>query len=669
MGTTRPPDRYTPTVTDPGSPPRISQPVALLAALLVAVVLWLARDVIEIDVGLRLVLPALWLAAWTCACLGVGVWALRLLLGRDDRPPRVEVLAAGAAVLALVLAGAATVGLLRPVLLQVVLAVAALEGLRLLLVTRVRPPLPPMALGSAPGIVLCAVAASVLVLTTAPPVMFDVLNYHLAFPARWLAHGGFVEFPRHLFSYYPSAHGIDYSFALATVGPWGANAIHWWFGAVGVLAAGELGGLLGGRRSAGWAAACFGLAPVVVEIAGYAIADLAVAAFAGAALVLLVRRDTSPAVWRTAAAAGLLAGSAASAKYLGLVTAVVPVALALLLVTRRRRIATCVAFGVAVLVALAPWLGRNAVWTGNPVYPYLQQLLGGPPCERDVAVELEHSGADAEPTFAGVIPRALTAPVLRTFRPLESGGRIGAHWLILLPVALLVRGLDRRRAAALWLATVAGAVAWGALVQYARFLVPVMVPAAALAGVAAASLTAGSSRTIARAFTVVLVGILAWNATTLASGFNLDRLAVVTGNLAERDFIDRWVSYGPAIPVVNAELPEDATILLVAEPRSLYLDRRVLVEDPYRTPLLVELARGCRSVEELAREVRGLGATHVLVNTSEMGFFAGMRQADDFWSDATPAERERITGFLADSVRPLLRTDRLLLGEIVEESR
>lgn len=648
-----------------GQSPRVSQPLALLAALLAAVVLWLARDLIGIDVGLRLVLPALWLVVWTCACLGAGVWVLRLLLGRADRPTLVEVLVAGAAGLAFVLALVATVGLLRPALLTVVLTLAALEGARSLLVARVRPTLPPIALATAPGVLLIAAGAAVLVLTTSPPVMFDVLNYHLAFPARWLAHGGFVEFPRHFFSYYPSAHGMDYSVALATVGPWGANAIHWWFGALGVLAAGELGFFLGGRRSATWAAACFGLAPVVLEIAGYAIADLAVAAFAGAALALLLRREASPVEWRTAAAAGVLAGTAASAKYLGLITAVVPVALALLVVTRRRRLVACAAFAAASLIALAPWLGRNAVWTGNPIYPYLQQVLGGPPCERDLAVELEHSGAAAEPSFAGSIPRALAAPVVRTFRPLESGGLIGAHWLMLLPVALLVRGLDRRRAAALWVATASGVLGWGALVHYARFLVPAMVPAAALAGVAAAALTGGASRTIARTFTAVLVAVLAWNATVLATGFNLDRLAVVTGHLTERDYIDRWVSYGPAIPVVDAELPADAVILLVAEPRSLYLDRRVLVEDPYRTPLLVELARGCESSAELAQRVRELGATHVLVNTSEMSFFAGMRSSHDFWSDATPAERERIMGFLSEQVVPLLRTDRLLLGKVM----
>ena len=125
------------------------------------------------------------------------------------------------------------------------------------------------------------------------------------------------------------------------------------------------------------------------------------------------------------------------------------------------------------------------------------------------------------------------------------------------------------------------------------------------------------------------------------------------------------MSYGPAIAPVATELPHDAVVLLVAEPRSLYLDRAVLVEDPYRTPLLVELARGCRDPGELAQRVRALGATHVLVNRSEMDFFAGLRGKDDYWSDATAAEQALIEAFLSGHLRPLLRTDRVLLGEIV----
>jgi hypothetical protein len=80
-------------VPHPDTAPRVSQPIALLAALLAAAVLWLSRDLIGVEVGARLLLPVLWLAVWSGACLGAGSWTLRLLTGPEDRPSMVEVAA------------------------------------------------------------------------------------------------------------------------------------------------------------------------------------------------------------------------------------------------------------------------------------------------------------------------------------------------------------------------------------------------------------------------------------------------------------------------------------------------------------------------------------------------------------------------------------------------
>ena len=649
--------------------PSISQPAALLVALLAAAVLWLYRDVAGVDVALRLLMPGLWLTVWTAACCGAGVWTVRVILGRHADPSLVVVLAAGAAALALLTTLMAVAGAFRPWPLRLVLAAAALEGARLLTLGRVRPRPPSIVLASPAGVLLVAAAVVTLAVLTTPPVMFDALNYHLAFPSRWLAAGGFIEFPRHLFSFYPAAQGSLYGVALATVGPWGAGAIHWWMGLVAVLAAATLGERLGGRRAATWAATAFGLTPVVLEVAGYAIADLALAAWAGAALVVLMPGGRSVG-WRSGVLAGLLAGAAAAAKYLALVTVLLPVALAAMLIASRppdrRRLAGVAALLVAAGVVMSPWLIRNTVWTGNPIYPYLQEVLGGPPCERDVALELAANDPGATPG-AGSLLGTVTAPVLRTFRPLRSGGLLGPHWLILIPAALAVPGLRTRDAAPLWIATVGGLLAWGALVHYARFLVPVLVPSAALAGAAAAALTSETrSRLIGRLFSILLVALFGWNLTVLATAFQLDRLGVTIGASTEEAFVDRWVSYGPAIRAADEALPPDAKLLLVAEPRSMYLDRPVLVEDPYRVPLLVELARGAQSPAELAGRVLALNATHILVNTSEMDFYAGMRSHTDYWQDATPGERRIIEGFLAEHVRPILRTETLLLGEIVE---
>ena len=647
---------------------RSAQHAALLAVLLAAVVLWLYRRVVPIDPLVRLSLPALWLSVWSLACLGAGHWPTTWLLGRK-RAPLVVVLATGAAAISLLEALLALSGAFRPAVLAALLALSAVGGVLVLARPATRPLLPPFRFASPPGVLVAAVGAATLILLTAPPVMYDALNYHLAFPARWLAHGSFIQFQRQIFSYYPSAHGLLYAVALATVGPWGAAAIHWWMGAMAGLSAATLAARLEGRDTAAtWAAACFVLTPVVLAVADYAIADLAVAAWTGAALVVLTEREEHRRLARRAALVGLLAGAAVAAKYLALATVLAPLALAAGVMAadrewRGRRVAAAGAALAALCLVLAPWLGRNLAWTGNPVYPYFQAAFGGPPSGRDVDRELAVEGSGAL-TTSSVLTRSATGLFRRTFHPLPGGGAVGPAWLILLPVALVAGGTRSRTRLALWIATAAGILAWGALVQYARFLLPMLVPAAALAGDAASRLTTQGPRLVRRAVLVLLLAVFGWNATTLATDLNLDRLALVTGHTSRTSFLTRWVSYFPAARFASERLPSDARLLLVAEVRSFYLERPALVEDPYRAPWLVDLAHRCTTPSQLADELRGLGVTHVLVNEAEMPRLARQRGVADYWQGADERERDVILRFLSETLRPVYRDGAVWIGAL-----
>jgi 4-amino-4-deoxy-L-arabinose transferase-like glycosyltransferase len=635
--------------------------------LVAAVVLWLYRDVATLDVLVRAVLPVLWIGAWTLACLGAGVWPVRWLLGASPHQPAAVTLLAGAAVLAFVASLLASCGIFERTVLIVLFSAAVIEGVRTLV--RRRPDLrfPAIRLVSAPALLLMAAGAATLVLTTAPPVMYDALNYHLAFPDHWLDAGGFSEFPRHVYSYYPSSQGLLYGFAVTVTGPWGAQAIHWWMGLMAVLTAATLGQRIAGREAATWAAACFGLTPVVLEIAGYAIADLAVAAWGGAALLVLIGVTERNIDWRTGALCGLLAGSAAAAKYLALASVMVPVAvtgIALLMWADRRlrahRLLFVLAFAVASSVVLLPWLGRNVVWTSNPVYPYLQAVFGGPPAARDIAAEM---GLTAWSPI-GWLMGSLVAGISRTFHPLREAGLLGPHWLMLLPAAALARGIDRRAWKACWIAALIGTFMWGALVQYGRFLTPTLVPAAALAGTAVAALTATDKPWLRRLFRTLILFVLAWNATVIATDLNLDRARLVSGHARDAEHLQRWVSYAAVLPFVSEALPDDSRVMLVSESRSLYIDRPVLVEDPYRMPLLAELSRECEDAHELARRIRSAGATHLLINDAEMDRLARQRGASDYWDGTSPEERQLITTLLQDVVRFLYRSGGVWVAEV-----
>ena len=520
--------------------------------------------------------------------------------------------------------------------------------------------------------VILPAGATLIVLST-PPVMYDVLHYHLAFPEQWLIHGGFVEFSRESFSYYSSAHGTLYAFALSTVGPWGASAINWWMAAVATVAAATLGERLGGPRAGAWAAACFACTPATLEIADYAIADHAVAGWAGAALVVLLSgQRRSPEPGRVALAAAL-AASAAAAKYLALATVVLPVALA----TTVARLASDLRPDAAARRPCARFRrcrlhcrshrGWGAISPGPeiPSTRTSRRSLGGPPSVLDMATEIDRN-LDLPESAAGRLAGAVGALAWRTFSPRAEGGLLGPHWLILLPLAVMVVGLRPDAKTALWVATLSGLLAWGFLVQYARFLLPALVPGAALAGAAAAALTRGIGRASRIAFTALLVADPRMEcerrrveAQPRPPG---RRHRAIGGERLQGPVVRRSARRGLRSSRTACRRPHSArrrgTII------------RARPSGPGRRPLphaVVGRARDTApSAASLAEAVRTLGATHILVNQNEMPRFARVRKVPDYFFGASEGQRVVIKAVLRDHVERLFAHDGVWIGRITD---
>ncbi|MFH1177442.1 MAG: hypothetical protein V1750_08550, partial [Acidobacteriota bacterium] len=232
-----------------------------------------------------LLLAIVFLALFTLAAFGAGrpVWSWA---GGGDRLTAGSltiVLAAGAGVLMAAAAAASLAGVLHPAVLIALALLAVASGAHGLfrLSFQWRPSLPGAL--RAPMAILVMAAAVTLPVTTVLSPFYDQFNYHLAFPFQWLQAGHLVVYPRHSYSFLASNMGLLYTYALATVGSWGGQSLHWWMGALATLGAGALAGRLGGPRAGLWAGAIFAATPAVLVPATWAGADLGVAAFAAAA--------------------------------------------------------------------------------------------------------------------------------------------------------------------------------------------------------------------------------------------------------------------------------------------------------------------------------------------------------------------------------------------------
>ena len=133
-----------------------------------------------------------------------------------------------------------------------------------------------------------------------------------------------------------------------------------------------------GDATAGFAAAILLGQPIAIHLGGSAYVEPALALFSAAAAYGADR-------WRTdgdrrwLALAGLLAGTAASTKYLGLLI-LVGVSIEIAFVARRRGTAgDMLAYGVVVVAALAATYGRLLYYTGSPLFPFYPDVFGSTP--------------------------------------------------------------------------------------------------------------------------------------------------------------------------------------------------------------------------------------------------------------------------------------------------
>jgi hypothetical protein len=601
---------------------------------------------------------AVWLLVWTLATLGSGRPIVRYLVGGDHGSWEDEVVAAiaGTGVLVVCAAGLAVLELFRPWPLLGILLLWAVVGC----VQVFRRPIggPQIDVRIGPLIGLAAVTA--LMATVVSP-FYDQWHQHLGFPWVWLGSGSIHPLPNDWYSFMPVNSSLLYAYGLATLGSWSAQMIHWWSGVVTVIAIGTLAARSGNASARVWALWIFATTPVVLHLATTAGSDLVVGLFAAGAWISLLRtaEDSGhPVRWWTAT--GVCVGLAAGTKYIALGTVAIPVGIGSLVLHRPWRdernwvlFVQRAAIGVVGAgLAFAPWALRNFIVTGNPLFPFANRVFASTlrqSFETAVGFSTTLSGLD---TSLGHIAKGLD---LGSFSASIDGfPSVGFAYLALVPLAVFMwpRLRGDSRLSALAAGAVAGVVFWLVTLHVSRYLVPVLVPAVAVLGSAVAGLLSGLPSRI-RAAAVILVAIVV--ALTLAgtvTSVGAERLGIALGVTPAEPLLARWVSSTPAFDPV-ASLDEDARILMVAEARPLGFERPVVFNDPYRDPLLLDLARNSSNAKDLAAHLEAMGLTHVLANRWEAVRSARLRGHDRFFVVRDPEVQTRLTDFCTRCLEPI----------------
>lgn len=230
-------------------------------------------------------------------------------------------------------------------------------------------------------ILICSIGAYLWSL--APAVRYDSLSYHIPVPLNNIQFHAISEMPESLQSYW--AH---YAEALYTLGMLIDSSVslpamlHFQAGLLSTLLVFVIGRKLGGALQGVIAAILFWSLPIVLVETGSAYVDLFPTAFISTAVYALwMWSDTRKDGWLLLT--GFFSGMAVGVK----LTAIFPVGLMGLFVlfkivrpgvSIKSILKQVFLFALPALLCTAPWLVRDYLWTGNPIFPNYNHIFNSP---------------------------------------------------------------------------------------------------------------------------------------------------------------------------------------------------------------------------------------------------------------------------------------------------
>jgi hypothetical protein len=457
------------------------------------------------------------------------------------------------------------------------------------------------------------------ILAFAPPTKWDALTYHLAGPKHYLEAGRIVSFQENHFLNFPQVMSLLFLWLMILAGPEAAALLH---GVIGWLLLLSMIGLAGRvrRPGAGWLAAAILLTADSLWMEFFwAYNDLATMAFIFAALILLLdcgeRSETWSLIW-----AGAFVGLAMGTKYTAAGASLAVGLLAAWLNRRNGLVAILRAVGmlsITALIVFAPWPVKNTLLDANPIAPF------GPGTEAFDKLDQWYylrPGTGLKPL------ELLLVPVQATVFGEEGGpyqASSGALLVGLLPLVLVgwkQRDADQRAllsnlliftlpAYLIWL--VGAGVSWFLLQTRLLYpLFPALALAAALAAVSLPDLHLPLNlKPLVYPVILAMLALAVLNSTLIF--FHAGALRVVAGVQPQEEYLLQTLqAHYAAMQAVN-ELPQDAEVLFVWEPRTFYCERRCLPDS------MIDRWWHDRQLQPdphaIAANWRARGVTHVLI--------------------------------------------------------
>lgn len=424
-----------------------------------------------------------------------------------------------------------------------------------------------LALGS--GLLL----AGQLLFALAPPVKWDTLVYHFDLPMRYLQAGQFYFVQNNPFWGHPQLGEMLFTWAIALRGTETAAVLNWCITVLFLL------GILGiTRHRAGNTGAWLAVTALTVSLsfrgmASWGYVDGLAALYGLGTLLLLLtpweESDRKRPLWL-----GILTGLAVGVKLTAGI--LLPIVILVLLVPKRkarnRSFASISLFLVSVLLITAPWLLKNLIATGSPLYPHFFPTAWVDQVRQDF-----YSGGGTPLTW-----NTLWLPLALTWQGVEGAEGYAADLgplLILFGLPGLLSRWKQQEGQIVGLWLLSGWLVIGLGRLYAEYLGQtrlyfVLLPAAGVAAgwgwQALKDITAAGVRLRRVLGIMILLALLLSLGQDLTWLVRANPAGVALGTRSRDQYLDDNLGwYAPAMRAVHQLSPHARTVLLW-EPRGLY---------------------------------------------------------------------------------------------------
>ncbi|GAB5441871.1 MAG: hypothetical protein Fues2KO_22200 [Fuerstiella sp.] len=466
-----------------------------------------------------------------------------------------------------------------------------------------------------------------------PSMDFDVREYHLQGPREWFEDGRITSLRHNVYTSFPFLSEMVSLAAMVLRQDVREGALAGKLVLAGLQLLSALAVLSVGRRLGGTIAGLIGMlaflaTPWVCRISVIAYAEGALTCYGICTVLLLLivstARRTPPR--RSLVLVGFLAGSAMASKYTGLVYVVAPAAIVVAMSLRSKsidqksartaltsKVLPCLLyFSCGVAVAIGPWLAKNQILEGNPVYPLAWSVFGADDWSPQMESKWQNAHSPDDHNLSRV-QEHLWGMMIR------NDWQNGFLFALAVPALLIAIRMPSGRLLAGW--SVWLIVAWWVLThRIDRFWVPVIPLLAVLSGLAWNIQNGRLWKTL----------VLSTLLLTTVTGYAFSRSDLIGFHAG---MIDLTAAQRAAVRddfrFLNSALPADAKVLMVGEAEVFDVEFDVVyntvfdenifeqwVSDPADTA--VPRQRGLDSADEIRARLHAHGITHVYVNWSEI---------------------------------------------------